>query len=284
MIHIPTELRPESYSSVVVGTVIGAVRVNQPHVYRNDSYECAAWWEERTSETGIFLVRLAQAPFHPHYLSCVATLPAKVTNDWFPGLWCGVSISNEPYKPKHIGEAREIKIGIDLVEAIEQTGRSPSPESKFEWYMAPEFWHVPLWEAERELNRSYDRLPEFWNEYRSGEHELAMMKRAHPPYSRWSQRLEDPRTYDDVRKVQKECEQDRNNILRIDSRIGMVGHMAEIIGTQARKIQKIRRQMQYMRMLPNSETDSWIGYHNANCAWAREAMKLGPFTGPTTQW
>src|SRR5260221_14611966 len=84
--------------------LIGAVKVNKPFVYHNASYECAAWWEDHQADTGVHPVYLGRSYHHPKNLTLTANIGAKVVDDYFPGLWGGVAISQEPYKAKHIGE------------------------------------------------------------------------------------------------------------------------------------------------------------------------------------
>ncbi len=81
---------PESIKHKLVGTIIGAVRVNKPQKYTDKNYECAAWWETRLSETGIFAVKLGQSYFSPWHLHAYADIDAKVIDDYFPALFGGV--------------------------------------------------------------------------------------------------------------------------------------------------------------------------------------------------
>lgn len=86
--------------------------LDQPYVYVRADYECAAWWEEHTTEAGEFVAKFVpRKETHMERAAClVVEVPAKVTNDYFGALWCGVSVSKEPYKPKHVGEARTVKL------------------------------------------------------------------------------------------------------------------------------------------------------------------------------
>lgn len=150
--------------------VIGAVRVNVAQKNTRRDYECAAWWEETESDIGTFAVMLRREYHSPHDLFVIASVGATVTNDYFPGLWGGVPISREPYKPKHLGEKRTVYINNDIVKAIHATGNSP--DNDIDWFINPEFWSLALKEAENELVAAYESLPKWWAEYMQGEDEF----------------------------------------------------------------------------------------------------------------
>ncbi len=146
---------------------IGFVRLHNPLVVRDNGYECAAWWEERTSEIGVFTVTL----YKHHYSNTFharASIPAKVTNDYFPALWGGVSISNKPYVPKHIGENRVVCHSYNLVDAILATGLSPS--SDIDWYIDPDVWKDVVLHKKEVLELAYqDLIGKYWDQYKEGD-------------------------------------------------------------------------------------------------------------------
>lgn len=143
--------------------IIGAVKVNKPFEYHDNHYECAAWYEDHKAESGVHPIRLERSYHHPKLLNISAEIKARVVNDYFAGLWGGVPISKEPYKPKHLGEERTIHRGIDILDAIQSTGNSPGNDMDI--FIHPSWWKVFADEAEAELREDYRRLPEFWNEW-----------------------------------------------------------------------------------------------------------------------
>jgi len=144
---------------------IGFIRLHKPIVEHNNSYECAAWWEERTSEIGVFPVTLEKNYYDNEFRVC-ASIPAKVTNDYFPALWGGAAINDKPYTPKHIGEDRIIHYTHNLVQAIVATGRLQS--SDVDWYIDPDVWMDVIRFKEGVLERAYNDLSnDFWKQYKN---------------------------------------------------------------------------------------------------------------------
>lgn len=154
-------------NSLTKDFIIGAVKVNKPFVYTYRSYECAAWWEERTAQVGVYPVVLNKNYSYPHDISAIGQVSAIVTDDYFPALWCGSRIGNEPYRPKHLGESRVIRQGISLTEAIERTG--DTPDSPLNWYIDRPWWDVMLGYAERKLSEAYRDIPNWWEKYQEAE-------------------------------------------------------------------------------------------------------------------
>jgi len=195
--------------------LIGAVQVNKPYIHHYAGYECAAWWEDREAEAGVHPVYLSRSYHSPKHLTITAHIKAKVVNDYFPALWGGVRVSNEPYKPKHLGEERTIYHGIEVVDAIERTGNSPG--SDLDWFIHPSWWQVFTDEALAELKEDYRRLPEFWEAW-----DKLDPTTFHPRKGeRWS--------FDDEYR----------------SKVGMVAYFGGLMEKWARRIEKINWRAQY---------------------------------------
>lgn len=109
-----------------LNTDVGFVKINKPFTNHNDSYECAAWWEDTEIKTGVYQLKLIKNQFAPNHVQLVAAYDAVVVDDFFPALWGGVRISKEAYKPKNVGQLRKIHRSYDLVSCIEKTGYSPN--------------------------------------------------------------------------------------------------------------------------------------------------------------
>lgn len=145
--------------------IIGCVRVNKPFKHLNNSYECAAWWEETEAKVGIYPVTLDRAYLYPKYLHGSCMIEAVVTDDYFPALWGGVAVSNKPYKPKHVGDVRSIHNKYSLHKLIMDTGTSPYSEfskTDFDYYIDPVYWPIALQEAEHEMKAEYNWLQNNW--------------------------------------------------------------------------------------------------------------------------
>jgi len=204
---------------------VGFIRVNKSIVYTDKSYECAAWWEERTSETGVYPLMLKPAeslyPERPNFV-VAASIPATVSADYFPALWAGVAISNKPYDCyKNVGrKCRDIDIRADLVQAICDTGISPNEKGN-DWYVNPEIWELVIKNREEELVKSYKNLPRWWDEYLAGEDEF-------------------------------------------HSRVGMIAHIAQDLVRYPREIQELYRRLGYLNQATDlwrelhKKNTSWI--------------------------
>lgn len=218
--------------------IIGAVKVNKTFKYTDRSYECAAWWEEREAQIGTYPVFMARAYNFPNHLYIIADIAAKVTDDYFPALWGGVSIGNEPYKPKHLGEARTIHKQIEVVEAIQNTGNSPG--SDLDWFIHPSWWQVFSDEAKAQLENAYEGIDSFWEQWSSLD-KKAWKPEAYQSNLRW--------TFD----------------MEYRSRVSMVAHFGGEIEKWARRLEKINWQESYH----NQDSD----YHRENFAknteWAK---------------
>lgn len=152
-----------------IGKPVGFVRINEPIVFTYSGYECAAWWEQRTSTTGVFPLILRKKDKYSNDFIVEAMIPAVVTDDFFPALWGGVSVSNKPYVSKSIGmKCSDISATIDLIEAIKHTGNIPG-ESTRDWYINPEIWELVIKNREQEIVKAYTELPKWWAQYQAGE-------------------------------------------------------------------------------------------------------------------
>lgn len=218
--------------------IIGAVKVNKPFVYHDASYETAAWWEDREALVGVHPVYLTRSYHHPKNLVIRAEIKAKVVDDYFPGLWGGVAISREPYKPKHVGEDRTILQGIEVLDAIERTGNSPGND--LDWFIHPSWWQVFTDEAESELREDYRRLPEFWSEWDRLDPASFKAKMN----GRWG--------FDD----------------EFRSKVGMIAHFGGLLEKWARRLEKINWQAQYHKAGSAYDTPYQRENFAKNTEWA----------------
>ncbi len=154
-----------------VGTVVGKIAIRKPQVYTDRGYECAAWWEERTSITGIFPLTLVYDARNER-LTVNADVPAHVSDDYFPALFAGNSFGTRPTAKQHVGEARTIQMACDMVDAIKNTGWGyGGARPDVEWFVGKEFWSIAVEHHTQRLHRAYNDLPRWWSEYVAGEDE-----------------------------------------------------------------------------------------------------------------
>ena len=149
-----------------VGKRVGVVRVNKDITHTKNNYECAAWWEERKSIKGIYPLLLDKKnsdDISDFFL--YAKIDAKVTDDYFPALYCGVGGSN-PYVSKHIGEDRKIQVVSEMARAIDLTGQSIGD---IDYFVEPEFWPWILEERKERLKSYHDYSVTVWSDYEKGD-------------------------------------------------------------------------------------------------------------------
>lgn len=224
--------------------LIGAVQVNKTFIYHDNHFETAAWWEDHEAQLGVHPVYLTREYNYPKHLKLTAQIKAKVVGDYFPGLWGGVPISREPYQPKHIGEERIIRQGIEVLEAIERTGNSPG--SDLDWFIHPSWWRIFTEEAIFHLREDYRRLPEFWEP--------------------WDKLDQDPGSYVPS-KSHKDMRWGFDDEYR--SKVGMIAHFGKNLETWARRIEKINWRYQYHK--PGSSYDTAYQRENfaKNIEWTK---------------
>jgi hypothetical protein len=140
---------PADSTQKYLGQQIGFVRVNQAIRHHNNNYECAAWWEDTEIQPGVYPLKLRKHNYAPNHLELHAVYDAVVTDDYFPALWGGVRVSNQPYQPKNVGQTRNIHYTYDVVESIIKTGYSPSEDMDF--YINPEIYGDLLADARLNL-------------------------------------------------------------------------------------------------------------------------------------
>lgn len=201
------------------GPIVGAVQVNIAFRYHKADYECAAWWEDHEAIVGVHPVYLVRNYHTPKDLGVTAEIRGKVVNDYFPALWCGNHISNKPYEPKHVGEARTIRSGIDVIDAIQRTGNSPGYDApgQMDWFIHPSWWKVFHEEALANLKETYRALPDFWQAF-EGLDESTFVPRLDGRYG-----------FD----------------MEYRSKVGMIAHFGALLEKWSRRIEKINWHSQY---------------------------------------
>lgn len=148
----------------VLGATVGYLQVNESWVNHNNSYECAAWWEDSKIVKGVYPLTLERNTFAPYNLYLMAKLESVVVDDFFPALWGGVRVSDKPYVAKNIGEKRTIHHRIDIVNAVEQTGNTPG--SKIDICINPMIIDALIKAARQSLNSYQEIFNKYWVDYK----------------------------------------------------------------------------------------------------------------------
>lgn len=153
IINATNELKP------FLNTVVGYIKVNESWVHHNNSFETAAWWEDSKIETGVYPLILTENYHQPKDLRLISKLKSIVVDDYFPALWGGVSVSNQPYVAKNIGQSRNVTKSFEILECMQMTGNSPC--SKIDMCLNPFLWQAFI-NAARDSLESYRNI---YNEY-----------------------------------------------------------------------------------------------------------------------
>lgn len=154
-----------------IDKIIGAVQINKPQEHLKNNYECAAWWEKHLSLTGVYPVYLRCNWQHPYDLRASAQIPAKVTDDYFPALFCGVSYGKTT--AKYIGQDREITVSTDFVDAVDKSGRC-DVSAEIRWCIFKEFWEVALQDAHQRFAEARVHML-YWDKLLDSEEDRKMV-------------------------------------------------------------------------------------------------------------
>lgn len=146
-------------------TVVGYMKVNKTWTHHNNSFECAAWFEDSEIQCGVYPLILERNTLVPYDMRLVAKLKSIITSDYFPSLFGGVPVSNIPYNATRIGEERIVRHVVDIVDAINKTGNS-SGES-IDYYVNPEIWDLFIESARSNMSSNYQLLNEYHSRYSS---------------------------------------------------------------------------------------------------------------------
>jgi hypothetical protein len=77
-----------------------------------ERYECAAWWTKMRSVPGEYELKVVK---EYHHTFLMGKIKAVVVEDYFPALWCGVSVSKKPYDTtKNAGNACEFTLRLPV--------------------------------------------------------------------------------------------------------------------------------------------------------------------------
>lgn len=85
-------------------------------------YECAAWHETAVSESDVVVPLILCEGYHyPHDLTLDASVPGKITDNYFQSLWCGNAIGKSYDTKKDEGKPKDIGISVPLHQALESS-------------------------------------------------------------------------------------------------------------------------------------------------------------------
>ena len=131
-----------------VGQVVGYVQVNKTWVHHNNTYECAAWWEDSEIVAGKYPLFLKQKYLSPKELILECVFDAIVVDAYFPSMSGGVAFSNKGSKER-IGGLRNIHHSFDIVEVMERTGNIPGDKEDF--FLNPLLWDAFIEAARKSM-------------------------------------------------------------------------------------------------------------------------------------
>jgi hypothetical protein len=146
-----------------VGQIVGYVQINKTWVHHNNSYECAAWWEDSEIVTGKYPLFLKENYLAPKNLILGCIFDAIVVDAYFPAMLGGVAFSNKGSKER-IGGKRTIHHSFDIVEAIGKTGNIPGSDKDF--VLNPLLWDGFIESARINLNHYQQMFMNDWETYR----------------------------------------------------------------------------------------------------------------------
>lgn len=150
--------------SALLNTVVGAIRINTPQK-QTQHYETACWYEKRETLTGVYPIKLVQDYHNKDRFYLSAEVPAVVTDDYFPSLFCGNVVSHKG--PKHIGESRMVTLTFGLKTSILNTGTDLEEQVNIAVFR--ETWAAIIGQYEACLLQDYSELPAWWAKYQGGE-------------------------------------------------------------------------------------------------------------------
>jgi len=110
---------------------VGFVKINKTFIHHNNSYECAAWWQDSEIQKGIYPLTLRAHYYAPRHIELKASLKSIVTDDFFPAFFGGTSIGSRPYVSNNIGSVRDITFTFDVIKSILNTGNISGDDMDF---------------------------------------------------------------------------------------------------------------------------------------------------------
>lgn len=156
IINLTNNLKP------FLGQVVGYVQVNKTWVHHNNSYECAAWWEDSQIVAGKYPLFLKQNYLAPKELVLGCVFDAIVVDAYFPAMSGGVAFSNKGSKER-IGGKRNIHHSFDIVEVMEKTGNIPGDKEDF--FLNPLLWDAFIEAARKSMVDSQSYLENCFSAY-----------------------------------------------------------------------------------------------------------------------
>lgn len=144
-----------------VGQTVGYVKVNKSWVHHNNSFECAAWWEDSRVIEGVYPLVLRVNRFVPKNLYLEARFDAEVVDAYLPAMMGGVAFAD--YSKNRIGEKRAVFGSFDIVEAMTSTGRIPGEDKDF--VLNPFLWDSFIESARKSMRDSQEYLENCFSAY-----------------------------------------------------------------------------------------------------------------------
>jgi hypothetical protein len=188
--------KPQAVDELVKNkTVVGYLRVSEPVARHDASFECAAWWVDTVSATGVFEVTVVRE-YHSKELRFQATLPATIVADNFQALWGGVAIGDGYDTKQNAGKPARYPTVVheSIVNGVCKSSHSDGGGNK--WAILPEFWPVFETFAREELEKAIAYLPIPLDEFKhegDGNHRknVTQLAYAGDKISRWGRAVDE---------------------------------------------------------------------------------------------
>jgi hypothetical protein len=131
------------FAKTLVGKVYGKAKVIVPQKFHDASYECAAWWQDRVSATGVFPVILSADFYNDLSYFFTIKLPATIEKENFQSLFCGNAIGGPYDMTKNAGKpCQEITVRKEISATINETSSFIDKGCEVKWAILPEFWET----------------------------------------------------------------------------------------------------------------------------------------------
>ncbi len=116
--------------------VVGQIKVFEPQIRTDKSYECAAWWQTTKTDVGVYDIGLQSTNGH-YWLT--ALIPATVIDADFSTHFCGNRLGGYD-KSNDVGKRTVESIGVAPIEAIKQYANFGPNEKGLLWCFKPQSW------------------------------------------------------------------------------------------------------------------------------------------------
>ena len=131
----------EALIKPLIGRVVGKVRVFKPVPCEDRSFECAAWWEKREGQPGVYDVVIAQDLYDKNRIFLQARIPSVIVEDFF-GSRIGAHYAPYDSKQNAGNPGRPVPVWIGIADGVERSEASGEGEDGLKWAIFPSEWQA----------------------------------------------------------------------------------------------------------------------------------------------